>query len=50
MSIAPVICSKMGISAFRIETDGSLTPLRGFGIADDDPDGLPPGTQEILAT
>jgi 6-phosphogluconolactonase len=50
MNIAPVFCSKMGISAFRIETNGSLTPLRGFGIADDDPDGLPPGTQEILAT
>ncbi|MGH3701969.1 MAG: lactonase family protein [Pseudonocardiaceae bacterium] len=46
----PVICSKMGISAFQIETDGSLTPLRGFGIADDDPDGLPPGTQGIVAT
>ncbi|MGH3710086.1 MAG: lactonase family protein [Pseudonocardiaceae bacterium] len=47
---APIFCSKMGISAFRIETNGSLTPLRGFGIADDDLDGLPPGAQEILAT
>ncbi|MGH3805551.1 MAG: lactonase family protein [Pseudonocardiaceae bacterium] len=46
---AVTTCGKMGISAFRIETDGSLTPLRGFGIADDDPDGLAPGTQGIVA-
>jgi 6-phosphogluconolactonase len=46
----PIICGKMGISAFRIETGGDLTPLRGFGIADDDPAGLAPGTQGLVAT
>jgi 6-phosphogluconolactonase len=45
----PVICNKMAISAFRIESGGDLTPLRGFGVADDDPSGLAPGTQGIVA-
>jgi 6-phosphogluconolactonase (cycloisomerase 2 family) len=48
-SATPITCKKMAVSAFLIETGGGLTPLRGFGVADDDPGGLAPGSQGIVA-
>lgn len=47
-----VPCNKMTISAFRIEADGNLQALPGFGTADNDPGtpvGLAPGSQGIVA-
>ncbi len=47
-----VPCNKMIISAFRIEADGSLDALPGFGTADNDPgpaQGLAPGSTGIVA-
>jgi 6-phosphogluconolactonase len=53
LSDTAVPCNKMTISAFRIETDGSLDTLPGFGTSDTDttgnPRGLAPGTQGIVA-
>lgn len=44
-----ITSKKMAISAFLIETNGNLTPRRGFGVADDDLDGLAPGSQGIVS-
>ncbi len=44
-----ITSKKMAISAFLIETNGNLTPRRGFGVADDDLGGLAPGSQGIVA-
>jgi 6-phosphogluconolactonase len=46
-----VLSNKMTISAFRIETDGSLDVLPGFGNDDDTdpPVGLAPGSEGIVA-
>jgi hypothetical protein len=53
---------KMSISAYRIEANGTLTTLHGYGVADDPPTvigpgvlapsmgGLAPGSQGIVAT
>lgn len=54
-------CGRMSISAFRVEARGGLTPLRGYGVADDSPrvigpgvlapsmGGLPPGSEGLVA-
>ena len=58
VSETAVFSNRMTLSAFRIETGGSLTPLPGFGNfdndlndgdADDVPVGLAPGSQGIVA-
>lgn len=53
--------NKMSISAWRVEKSGALTPLPGYGVADDVPTvvtpgvvteskgGLPPGSEGIVA-
>lgn len=54
LSNTAVACNKMTISAFRIEADGTLDTLPGFGTDDDAPAGvapvgLAPGSQGIVA-
>jgi hypothetical protein len=52
----------MSISAYRVEANGTLTTLHGYGVADDPPrvigpgvlapslGGLAPGSQGLVAT
>ncbi|HEV2780546.1 MAG TPA: beta-propeller fold lactonase family protein [Actinophytocola sp.] len=52
--------NRMSLAGFRVEASGSLTPLRGYGVADDPPtvigpgllklqEGLAPGSEGLVA-